>query len=182
MAPHVCTVVPPYLLSALAASEHNSEDIRKSAHNCLDFSSKYVSKRQRVFAELTAPRGLRGAPKHQPKQRIIPDTLLKHISECEDVDEDTRQRAKHDLEHSQKVQAKYQQAQGIAAQAKAATAAADDTPAESESTYRAVYDAKNTEDEGDLPGTVLRVEGQKAVSDEAANQVSPILPLSPLTC
>ncbi|KAI1362289.1 metalloprotease [Xylaria arbuscula] len=178
MAPHVCTVVPPYLLNALAASEHNSEDIRKSARHCLAFSSKYISKRQKVFAELTAPRGnlrrsgMAARQQHQPKQRIVPDSLLKHISECEDVDEATRSRAKRDLEHSQKVQVKYQQAQGLAAQAKQAVTATaeDDKSSDSEATYRAVYDAKNTEDEGDLPGTVLRVEGQKAVSDEAANQ------------
>ncbi|KAK5626073.1 hypothetical protein RRF57_001788 [Xylaria bambusicola] len=168
MAPHMCSVVPPYLLNALAESEHNSDEIRNSARSCLNFSKNYLEKRQRVFAELTAPRGLRGAATHQPKQRIIPDALLKHISECEDVDEDTRAKAKRDLAHIEEVQAKYQQVQGIAAQAKTLTTAAE--PAKAEATYRAVYDAKQTEDEGDLPGDVLRVEGQKAVGDEAANQ------------
>ncbi|KAI0518036.1 metalloprotease [Xylaria bambusicola] len=168
MAPHMCSVVPPYLLNALAESEHNSDEIRKSARSCLDFSKTYLEKRQRVFTELTAPRGFRGAAGYQPKQRIIPDVLLKHISECEDVDEETRSKAKRDLSHIEDVQAKYQQAQGIAAQAKTLTAAAE--PAKAETTYRAVYDAKHTEDEGNLPGDVLRVEGQKAVSDEAANQ------------
>ncbi|KAI0433771.1 metalloprotease [Xylaria sp. FL1042] len=174
MAPHnhyMCSVVPPYLLNALAESEHNSEEIRKSARHCLDFSKGYLNKRQRVFAELTAPRGFRGAAAapHRP-QGIIPDALLKHISESEDVDEDTRNNAKRDLEHIAGVQAKYQQTQGIAPEPKTLAAFSTAAKAKAKATYRAVYNANNTQDENDLPGTVLRVEGQKAVSDQAANQ------------
>ncbi|KAI0864402.1 metalloprotease [Xylaria cubensis] len=164
----MCSVVPPYLLNALAESEHNSEDIRKSARHCLNFSKTYIAKRQRVFAELTAPRGARGAAAPRRSQGIIPGTLLKHISDSEDVDENTRNSAKRDLEHITSIQAKYQQAQGIAAEPK--TLAASSAPAETKATYRAVYNANNTQDEGDLPGTVVRVEGQKAVSDQAVNQ------------
>ncbi|KAI8955365.1 metalloprotease [Xylaria longipes] len=165
---HVCSVVPPYLLNALAESEHNSEDIRKSARFCLDFSKNYISKRQRIFAELTAPRGTRSAAAARRNQGIVPDTLLKHIAESEDVDEDTRNKAKHDLEHIVGIQAKYQQVQGIAAEQK--TLAASAAPAKTKATYRAVYDAHNDQDEENLPGTVVRVEGQKAVDDKAVNQ------------
>ncbi|KAI1419857.1 hypothetical protein F5Y12DRAFT_775863 [Xylaria sp. FL1777] len=170
MAPHnhyMCSVVPPYLLNALAESEHNSEDIRKSARHCLDFSRGYLAKRQRVFAELTTPRGARGAAAPQRNAGIVPAALLRHISESEHVDEDTRTNAKRDLEHITSVQAKYQEAQGVAAEQK--TLATSST-AKAKTTYRAVYNANNTQDESDLPGTVLRVEGQKAVSDTAANQ------------
>ncbi|KAI0451311.1 metalloprotease [Xylaria acuta] len=165
---HVCSVVPPYLLNALAESEHNSEDIRKSARHCLDFSKNYISKRQRVFAELTAPRGSRGAAAPRRNQGIVPDILLKHIAESEDVDEDTRANAKHDLEHIVGIQGKYQQAQGIAAEQKTLTALS--APATAKATYRAVYNAHNDQNEEKLPGTVVRVEGQKAVGDEAVNQ------------
>ncbi|KAI0112600.1 metalloprotease [Nemania sp. FL0031] len=164
----LCSVVPPYLLNALAESEHNSDDIRQSARHCLDFSKTYITKRQRVFAELTAPRGARGAAAPRRTQGIIPGTLLKHISECEDVDENTRACAKHDLEHIAKVEAKYQEAQGIAAEQKTLTTLA--AAPKSKTTYRAVYDAHNDQNEENLPGTVVRVEGQKAVADEAANQ------------
>ncbi|KAI0973516.1 metalloprotease [Xylaria arbuscula] len=170
MAPHnhfICSVVPPYLLNALAESEHNSEEIRTSARHCLNFSKSYLDKRQRVFAELAVPRGARGAAAPHHPQGIVPDVLLKHIAESEDVDEDTRSNAKRDLEHIVNVQAKYQQAQGIAAEQKTLTASAK---GKTETTYRAVYNANNTQDENDLPGTVVRVEGQKAVDDEAANQ------------
>lgn len=164
----LCSVVPPYLLHALAESEHNSDVIRQSARHCLNFSQTYIAKRQRVFAELTAPRGARGAAAPRRTQGIIPGALLKHISDCEDVDEDTRACAKHDLEHITKIQAKYQETQGIAAEPKTlATLAA---PSEAKTTYRAVYDAHNDQDEDNLPGTVVRVEGQKAVGDAAANQ------------
>ncbi|KAI0808485.1 metalloprotease [Xylaria sp. FL0064] len=167
MAPHnhfMCSVVPPYLLSALAESEHNSEEIRTSARHCLDFSKGYLAKRQRVFAALTTPRGSRGAAAPHRPQGIVSGALLKHISDSEDVDEDTRNNAKRDLEHIASVQAKYQQSQGIAPEPKTLAASSADTA------YRAVYNANNTQDESTLPGTVLRVEGQKAVSDEAANQ------------
>ncbi|KAI0904371.1 metalloprotease [Ustulina deusta] len=164
----MCSVVPPYLLNAVAESEHNSEDIRTSARHCLSFSQNYISKRQQRFAELAAPRGARGAAAPHRNQGIIPGTLLKHISECEDVDEDTRTNAKRDLEHITSVQAKYQEAQGIASEQKTLTAVSE--TAKAKTTYRAVYNANNTQDENDLPGAVVRVEGQKAVSDEAANQ------------
>ncbi|KAI0203647.1 metalloprotease [Astrocystis sublimbata] len=167
MASHVCSVVPPYLLAAFADSEHNSEEIRTSARHCLDFSSKYISKRQRVFAELATPRGARGgAAAPRRNEGIVPTTLLKHISDCEDVDEDTRNNAKADLAHIEGMQAKYQQSQGIAAEQKTLSS---DTE-KSKTTYRAVYDAHNDQNEEDLPGDVVRVEGQKAVSDEAVNQ------------
>ncbi|KAI0542015.1 metalloprotease [Xylaria digitata] len=171
MAPHnpyVCSVVPPYLLNALAESEHNSEDIRASARHCLDFSKNYVSKRQRIFAELTAPRGSRNAAAPHHHRGFIPDNLLKHIAESEDVDEETRKNAKRDLEHIVGIQAKYQETQGITAEPKTLTTLS--AAAKTETTYRAVYDAKHTQNEGNLPGTVVRVEGQKAVGDAAVNQ------------
>ncbi|RWA10255.1 hypothetical protein EKO27_g4851 [Xylaria grammica] len=167
---YVCSVVPPYLLTALADSEHNSEEIRTSARHCLEFSKNYISKRQRVFAELTAPRGARGAAAPHRHQGFIPDTLLKHIAESEDVDEDTRSNARRDLEHIVSVQAKYQETQGIAAEPKTLATLSASAPSKAETTYRAVYDAHNDQNENNLPGTVVRVEGQKAVSDEAANQ------------
>lgn len=170
--PYVCSVVPPYLLSACADSEHNDETIRTSARNCLNFSQTYIAKRQRVFAELTAPRGSRGAAAPRRPHGIVPGALLKHISDCEDVDEKTRAGAKRDLEHLEGVQAKYQQAQGIAAKPESSTTTTQQaaTAPKDQTTYRAVYDAHNTQDESTLPGTVLRVEGQNAVSDAAANQ------------
>ncbi|KAI1118184.1 metalloprotease [Nemania sp. NC0429] len=162
---YVCSVVPPYLLKALAESGHNSDEIRESARHCLDFNNQsYISKRQRVFAQLATPRGARSAASRRGQEGIVSDALLRHIAECGDVDDDTRACARRDLEHVASVQAKYQHAQGQ----KAASAPA--LAKEAETTYRAVYDAHNDQNEAHLPGTVVRVEGQKAVADSAANQ------------
>lgn len=165
---YVCTAVPPYLLKAFAESGHNSDEIRQSARHCLNHSQNYINKRQRVFAQLSTPRGARGAAASRRNQGIVSDALLKHIAECEDVDEDTRACAKRDLEHVANIQAKYQRAQGITAEPKTLTASS--APAETKTTYRAVYNAHSDQDEAHLPGTVVRVEGQAAVSDAAANQ------------
>ncbi|KAI8635518.1 metalloprotease [Xylariaceae sp. FL1651] len=167
---HYCSVVPPYLLNALAESEHNNEDIRKSARHALELHRNYVAKRQRRFAELTAPRGSRGVAAPHRSQGIVPNTLLKHIADSEDVDEATRACAKRDLEHIQTVHAKYQRVQGIAAEQTALGISSTLAKPTAKTTYRAVYDAHNDQNEEDLPGTVVRVEGQKAVSDAAANQ------------
>ncbi|KAI1200130.1 metalloprotease [Nemania serpens] len=165
---YVCSVVPPYLLQALAESGHNSDEIRQSARHCLDSNRNYITKRQRVFAQLSTPRGTRGAAASRQNKGIVSDALLKHIAECGDVDEDTRACAKRDLEHVGNIQAKYQRSQGLRAEQK--TLATSSAPAKSETTYRAVYNANNDQDEEHLPGTVVRVEGQKAVGDAAANQ------------
>ncbi|KAI1263135.1 metalloprotease [Xylariaceae sp. FL1019] len=164
---HTCSVVPPYLLAALADSDKNPEHIRASARHAIDFHKSYCDKRQRRFAELTAPRGSRGVRPHSRVEGIVPGTLLKHISDSQDVDEKTRACAQKDLEHLQTLQDKYQKQSGASGQQKGL--AASSTKA-SDTTYRAVYDAQNTQDEEQLPGKILRVEGQGAVKDDAANQ------------
>ncbi|KAJ2969096.1 hypothetical protein NUW58_g10069 [Xylaria curta] len=105
----ICYVVPPYLLNALAETR---------AHLCRAHN---------------ASRGPRAAA---ARRNIIPDVLLKHIAESEDVDEETRANAKNDLVHILSIQAKYQRSQGLAAEKEElATLSA---PAEAKATYRAV--------------------------------------------
>ncbi|KAI1763877.1 Metalloprotease [Hypoxylon sp. FL1150] len=166
---HVCYVVPPYLLNGIADSSHNEDQIRESARNALAVHKSYVGKREKRFAALTAPRGSKGAAVQ--RKSIVPDHMLQHIADCEDVDSDTRACAKRDLEHIKNVVAKYQQAQGISGDTSAqkTLAATGDSSGTTEKTYRAVYDANHDSNEADLPGKVLRVEGQKATSDKAAN-------------
>ncbi|KAI2629928.1 Metalloprotease [Hypoxylon sp. NC1633] len=170
---HVCYVVPPYMLSAIAESTHNEDHIRESARNALTVHKSYVGKREKRFAALTAPRGTKGAANVQ-RQSIIPDHILQHIADSEDVDEDTRACARRDLEHIQSVHAKYQQAQGLHTESKdqeALASTAKKQPSDTvKKTYRAVYDAHHDANEAHLPGKVLRVEGQKVTSDEAANE------------
>ncbi|KAI0390224.1 metalloprotease [Xylariaceae sp. FL0594] len=169
---HICSVVPPYLLATIAESEHNSESVRESAHRALNFHKNYVGKRERLFAELTAPRGASGTNSRQRAQSIVPNTLLKYIAESGDVDENTKALARRDLEHLASVEEKYQQAQGIAAGQDQQVLAGlrKPKPAAPNRAYRAIYDAHHDYNEEDLPGDVLRVEGQKPVNDKAANQ------------
>ncbi|KAI4860737.1 Metalloprotease [Hypoxylon rubiginosum] len=169
---HVCYVVPPYLLTAIADSSSNEDPIRESARNALTMHKSYVGKREKRFAALTAPRGLKAAAAVHQRKSIVPDHMLQHIADCEDVDEDTRACAKRDLEHIRNVHAKYQKAQGIHGDTSdQKTFAATEEPSDTtEKTYRAVYDAKHDSNEAHLPGTVIRVEGQKASTDESVNE------------
>ncbi|ORY61525.1 uncharacterized protein BCR38DRAFT_396482 [Pseudomassariella vexata] len=161
---HVCCIVPPYLLSGIADSSKNEEFLRASARKSVDFNQKYISKRVERFADLSVPRGSR-----QPRpQHIIPESMLKHISESQDVDEETRTSAKHDLTHIRGITQKYQQSQGP--QDESADQKRLATTAKAKKTYRAVYDANHTEDEADLPGKMIRAESQKASKDKAVNQ------------
>ncbi|KAK8068681.1 matellopeptidase-like protein [Apiospora phragmitis] len=171
---HICCVVPPYLLSGIAESDKNEERLRQSARNALNFNGHYCTKRKERFAALTVPRGFRNEAE-PVRHNIVPDAMLKAISESEDVDEKTRECAKRDLEHLQSVHAKVQQTQGLhvdddsSAQQTLGKGKPKPKPAAS-AVYRAVYDAQGTEDESRLPGKQIRVEGQKAVSDKAVNE------------
>ncbi|KAI2618545.1 Metalloprotease [Hypomontagnella submonticulosa] len=169
---YVCYVVPPYLLSAIADSSNNDAPVRESARQALTLHKNYIDKREKRFAALCAPRGLKGALNVHQQQGIVPDHMLKYIGDCEDVDEDTRACAKRDLEHIKSVHAKYQEAQGLQAQSTEhqAAVASEEPPKAVEKTYRAVYDVQHDSNESHLPGKVVRVEGQKATKDESVNE------------
>ncbi|KAI1387193.1 Metalloprotease [Hypoxylon trugodes] len=171
--PHICHVVPPYLLSAIADNSNNENQIRESARHTLTLHANYIGKREKRFAALTKPRGSRtSAPANaHGRQGIVPDHILQHIADCEDVDDDTRACAKRDLEHVKNIHAKYQQQQAREETSDQKAAVAAKQPSDTtEKTYRAVYDAKHDSDEANLPGKVIRVEGQKASKDESANE------------
>jgi Zn-dependent metalloprotease len=159
------------MLSGVADSSANANHLRESARRAVDYHKGFVGKREKRFAALTVPRGTRLAAAQAQAQRegIVPDSMLKHIADSDDVDEDTRACAKRDLEHIRTVHLKYQESQEEATIQKtlATVAPPKDT---TEKTYRAIYDANHTEDESDLPGRVTRVEGQKASADEDVNK------------
>ncbi|KAI1503494.1 hypothetical protein F5X99DRAFT_106079 [Biscogniauxia marginata] len=166
----VCFVVPPYLLRAISDSSENEGPIRESARFALDSHKAYCTKRENRFAALTAPRGQRAAASVHRHRTIVPESMLRHIAESADVDEYTRTCAKRDLEHIQNVHVKYQQAQGLQAGTTDQKEASSDKSPQTETTYRAVYDAQNDANEANLPGKVARVEGQKATNDESVNE------------
>ncbi|KAI0851164.1 Metalloprotease [Daldinia vernicosa] len=167
---YVCYVVPPYMLSAIADSSNNEDHIRESARRALTLHKSYCDKREKRFAALCAPRGNKSTKINQ-RQGIVPDHMLQHIADCEDVDDNTRACAKRDLEHIRSIHAKYQESQGLRTESsdQKAGITTEQASETTEKTYRAVYDANHDSNESHLPGKVVRVEGQKASKDEAAN-------------
>ncbi|KAK4033794.1 metalloprotease [Parachaetomium inaequale] len=170
MPSHICSIVPPYLLRGIVESQAVDDEARQCARNSLDHRTQFTAKRCDRFNTLSQPRAARasaGAP-----QGIVPEVLLQHIADSEDVDEETRTRARGDIERTRRVISSYQNGLGQEKddEGKVATAAKSEpkTP-EPSGFYRAVYDAKNDANEEDLPGTVVRVEGQQPVKDQTAN-------------
>lgn len=185
MSSHLCFIVPPYLLQGIANNAASAPH-REAAQRSLAHRDTVTAKREQRLRMLTAPRGSSRFQPPAQTQAIVPDFLLRHIAESGDeVDVETRERARRDLEHIQQVHRSYQAVQAGQGPSAGAVAGADaaqqqgailkhgagtgTTPAKAKF-YRAVYDAKQTEDEDALPGTVLRVEGQKAVTDGPANE------------
>lgn len=108
-----CYIVPPHLLQAIADSTHNEARIRDSARASLVAREEVSASRKAVFAALTMPRGYRAgaATFDDRRQRIIPESMLSHLAESEHADEETRARAKRDLEHLQGFYAKVKASQ-----------------------------------------------------------------------
>ncbi|EXF86577.1 hypothetical protein CFIO01_06839 [Colletotrichum fioriniae PJ7] len=173
MADHVCYVVPPHLLKAIADAECNSEHTRHAARQALSLREQFTTRRAERLAILGGPRAQRHQLSSRSRPSIVPDILLQHIADSTDVDDDTRACAKRDLDHIRGVQQKVQQVQqgeveGLQDQVTLAATTGKKDPKDGKF-YRAIYNAKNTEDESKLPGDVVRVEGQKAVDDKAVN-------------
>jgi hypothetical protein len=169
MTSRVCSVVPPYLLRGIvkglsqAGEDYESRETRQCAQNTLDHRSRFISKRCDRLSSLSQPRAARTST--APQQRIVPEILLQHIVDSEDVDDETRARARADIERTRRVISAYQNA---LAPEQADEAGTSKAPKPS-GFYRAVYDAKNSGDEEDLPGTIVRAEGQKPIKDQTAN-------------
>ena len=178
---HICGIVPPHLLKAIAASSQNADAHRHCAERTLSVSHAIRERRVELLQSLTQPRGFGHSQRvnlHRPS--IVPDHLLQAIVDSHDTDEETRACAKRDLEHIRSVHAAYQATQQ--GESSAAAPAADDAaqkpltaaaarpkqPAQTKF-YRAVYDAQHTEDEDRLPGKRVRVEGGKPTGDKAAD-------------
>ncbi|CEJ85690.1 hypothetical protein VHEMI03845 [[Torrubiella] hemipterigena] len=160
-----CYIVPPHLLEAIAESTHNDEAIRESARASLVSREQVSESRKAVFAALTLPHGYRRDAAIESRRQIIPEGMLTHIAESESVDDETRARAKRDLLHLQTLFSKIKTSQEGATDETQGLAAAKPK----DSVYRAVYDAKHATDESQLPGKMMRAEGEKASKDKAVN-------------
>ncbi|KAH8902070.1 metalloprotease [Coniochaeta sp. PMI_546] len=170
---HVCCIVPEYLLRGIAESTANPEEHRQCARESLAYHRLYCSARKERFAALALPRGSQQHPHNVARQSIVPEQMLRHIAEADDVDDETKSRARAQLEDLQKAISSYKAQQGIAGeqtQRTLASAAAGTQPDDGGHFWRAVYDAQHNANEARLPGKVIRAEGQGPSKDKAVNE------------
>ncbi len=179
---HICSIVPPHLLQAIANSDANRPEHRAAARLTLVHVRNLVAKRTAFTQALSQPRELAYSQSH-PHKTIVPEHILQAIVDSPETGEDDKACAQRGLDHIRKIHVSHVQSQlgslgPIGGQEKPSIlAAAADTKTKGKSAvaapasafYRAVYDARKDEDEGDLPGVLLRTEGQPPVSDQNAN-------------
>jgi Zn-dependent metalloprotease len=168
-----CYIVPPYLLRGIADSSSNSEEVRNAAKSALESRELVTKARHERLAALSQPRGYaRSSNVNFQTQPIVPDSLLRHLSESDKVDEDTRARAKRDLEHLESVIGRFQASQEGQSSDQQTLAATHDEKAKpvKKNPYRAVYNASGNFDEEQLPGKLVRAEGEPPVEDKSVNE------------
>ncbi|KAK4183180.1 metalloprotease [Podospora australis] len=184
-----CCIVPPYLLQGIAESAELPDEAKVAAQRTLSTRDTFTVARAERFDVLSQPRAARAAasahhhpqPSASERQSIVPEILLQHIADAEDVDDETKERARRDIDRIRAATSQYQkQLTGEdEEEAKAPTSAFAIAGADTEDKkkkkqpttgfYRAVHDAKNDDDEDNLPGQIIRVEGQLAsVTEDAA--------------
>ncbi|UNI18192.1 hypothetical protein JDV02_004475 [Purpureocillium takamizusanense] len=161
--PGPCYIVPPHLLRGIAESEHNSDATRDGARASLaSYERLATAVQERLTALSQASKPGIGTARPAP---FIPEAVLARLSLSDDVDGETRTRAKRDLGHLLSLVARK-------------PGGDEDTDNDSDdkkdepkdAPYRAVYDAKHIEAEGDLPGELARAEGESKVKDKAVNE------------
>lgn len=163
MSCRVCCIIPSYVIEAVAKSTDVDEKERKSAVNALSITSGWVEERTNRLVALTALRGEATTTQQAPTtQSIVPDILLQQISKSGDVDENTREHAKRDLDYMRSIHA---QAQGVSDQATAASGLSA-----AGKVYRAIYDAKHSFDLDKLRDTLARANGAPPVADQVVNE------------
>ncbi|KJZ74638.1 hypothetical protein HIM_05988 [Hirsutella minnesotensis 3608] len=160
-----CFIVPPHLLRGIAESVSNPEHVRKAAHESLAAHSRIGTSRQERMAMLARPGIANGRTSVSRSSPFIPEGVLTRLSASDHVDETTRIRAKRDLEHLQTLMAK------PVVHHQDLTVEKEDPhkDAPKDAPYRAVYDAKMTHDEEELPGELVRAEGEPKVKDKDVN-------------
>ncbi|KAM0472819.1 hypothetical protein ACHAPX_008496 [Trichoderma viride] len=139
-----CFIVPPHLLKAISDSSVNSDAIRQSALAALSSHQDVIVKRKDCLR-----RNSRGLPHPRPRPRstagpFIPAHVLRHISQSEHADEASRAAALTTLEYTR---------DSLTARA-----------------HRLVYDAGHVSSQAELPGKLVRAEGDKKAKDNTANE------------
>lgn len=157
-----CYIVPPHLLKAISESSHNSDTVRQTARAALASHQTFTAKRKsHIEAVIQSRRSSRAAP---PTRPFVPSAVLRHISQSEHVDEEARARAARDLEHSLHLQSRTKSREEVAQLAAEVGKPPKETP------HRAIYDAEHVSSETQLPGKLIRAEGDKEAKDKTVNE------------
>ncbi|KAL7913273.1 hypothetical protein GGI35DRAFT_491442 [Trichoderma velutinum] len=157
-----CYIVPPHLLKAIGESAHNSDTVREAARAALAAHQTFTAKRKsHIEAVMQSRRSSRSAP---PTRPFVPAAVLRHISQSEHVDEESRARAARDLEHSLHLESRAKSREEETQFTAEVGESGKDAP------QRSIYDAGHTSSERRLPGKLIRAEGDKEVKDKTVNE------------
>lgn len=160
--PHRCYIVPPHLLRAISESSHNSESTRQAARTALASHQNVTAKRKsRIEAVVQSRRDSRPRPTARP---YIPSYLLRHISQSADGDDEARAATLRTLEHTLSLETTKEDDKDTSAQP------TEETGHPKESPHRSVYDAGHVASETELPGKLVRAEGDKEARDKTVNE------------
>ncbi|MCJ1399503.1 hypothetical protein MMC11_002705 [Xylographa trunciseda] len=153
---HVCSIIPPYLLSAIAHSEQNTHETRRAAERTLAHTRALHGTRSARHAQAAGNTG-----HHQPPHRsIVPDNILNNLAQSQDVDQATRDSAQSTLQHSQ----------GLRADRQSGPSHSKQEP--KSDLHREVHNSNHSDDNSRLPGALLLTEGQPIAqgSEEAIGE------------
>lgn len=161
MSYHICNIVSPHLLRALAASEDPEES--RLASNTLQHTFHIHDRRKNCLEETSATK-LRH---HEDfvSQGIVPDQLLKQVIDSGSADARSNELAQKTLDTKQQVPDSLSSSLNVIVGG-------------SGGPHREIYDMRNAEQKVGksdetyklLPGALVRSEGQAPVDDVIANQ------------
>ncbi|PNP51540.1 hypothetical protein THARTR1_07796 [Trichoderma harzianum] len=147
---------------AIGESSHNPDTIREAARAALASHHAFTTKRKsHIEAVIQSRRSSRAVP---PTRPFVPAHVLRHISQSEHVDEEARARAARDLEHTLHLESRAKSREEETQLAAEVATLGKDAP------QRSIYDAEHTSSERQLPGKLVRAEGDKAAKDKTVNE------------
>lgn len=158
---HRCYIVPPFLLKAISESPHNSDAYRQAAREAHAFTQGLMTERKNYMkAKIQSQSRSRARPRAHP---FVPSYMLRNLSQSEHADEETRAGAAKDLALTLWLESP-ESGEEIAQLVK------EDGKPPKESPHRSVYDAGHVSSETELPGKLVRTEGDKEAKDKAVNE------------
>ncbi|KAM0464066.1 hypothetical protein ACHAO4_000793 [Trichoderma viride] len=158
---HRCFMVPPHLLKAISESSANSDATRQAARADLSSHQRVIVKRKDCLR-----RSSRARPR-SAADPFIPAHVLRHISQSEHADEVSRVAALRTLEHTRDASTPRVSGEEPV---QPVTDRVTDRGRPKGSPHRMVYDAGHVSSEAELPGKLVRAEGDKEAEDNTANE------------